>query len=544
MAYLGTPFVCPDIGTAVGESIAPEIQAPIVRNNAPTVNTGRVRCQPISKQRFSGPHINTASSLTRCFKQGIGHNGIPIRLMRRDIKIEVVVELHVDPSAIFPPASLALKIEYVVFKYGIQRSTILTKNLDIKVLTHVVGIVVDIDMVCRSLTFEAIEVNAFPIVLADIVAYKDITGRPFHDAAKPEIIVTIVILNIGMGAVIVRIKGAPVFSTFSDISVYFVILDLDTSSVKAEDAVTRAVTAAVGQDIVLIYSILADTRYDAVSARMVYEITSHIDLGPEIVFASIPCLSTEKYPRVRGIIANPDSSDSLDPVANNTNIMKSRRLLSLHVDMNAPPPFTGYFPVDIMDVAVGHMDMVVRPACVPGQHIDAKQCPLIPVCPVCVGNLNPINFPEFHILQENAGRIFPRRINDWSIALAVGPEADGGILGSVAFGRKHAVKGGSPLKENSVTRPKFSVFVEIEISLRINAIHRRVHRRSHHNHQQSNTHVQAGVHSILLHYVLPPIKECAVQQSSPELPQTNPAIPLLRAEPNASNLSRTLLLLP
>ncbi|MBA7650646.1 hypothetical protein ES703_58456 [subsurface metagenome] len=209
---------------------------------------------------------------------------------------------------------------------------------------------------------------------------------------------TVVILNIGMGTVIVRIKGTPVFSTFSDISVYFVILDLDATGVKAKYAVARAVAAAVCQGIELIHSILANTCYDAVSARMVYEITGYIDLGPEIVCALILCLSIKKHLRMRGVITNPDSPDSLDPVANNTDIMKFRRLLSLHMDMNATPAFTGNFPVDITDIAVGNMDMVVSLACVPGQHIDTKQCSLILVGPVRIGDLNPINLPELHIL--------------------------------------------------------------------------------------------------------------------------------------------------
>jgi len=144
------------------------------------------------------------------------------------------------------------------------------------------------------------------------------TCRPFHNAAKPEIVVTVVVLNIGMGAVVVRIEGATVFSTFSNISVYFVILDLDAAGVKAEDAVARAVAAAVRQRIVLIHSILADTCYNAVSARMVYEIAGYIDPGPEIVCALILWLSIKKYLRMRGTITNPDSPDSLDPIANLT----------------------------------------------------------------------------------------------------------------------------------------------------------------------------------------------------------------------------------
>jgi len=333
----------PNIGPVVDDFIAPEIQAPIIRNNTPSINTTRVRCQPISKQRFSSSHINTACSLPRRFKKGIGHNGIAIRFMRRDIEVQVVVEPRVDSPAVFPPASLTLKVEYVVFKHGIQRSAVLTKYLDIIVLTHIVRIIIDINMVCRPLTFKAIEVNAFPIVLADIVAYKHITRRPFHNTAKPEIIMTVVILNIGVAAVIVCIKGTPVYSTFSDISVYFVILDLDATGVKAEYAVARTVAAAVCQSIVLVHSILAGPSYNAVSTRMVYEITGYIDPAPEIIFTLILWVSIKNYLRMRGAITNSDSPDSLYPVANYTEIMKFCGLFPLHAHMNRPLPAT--FPL-------------------------------------------------------------------------------------------------------------------------------------------------------------------------------------------------------
>jgi hypothetical protein len=205
--------------------------------------------------------------------------------MRRDIEVKVIVEPRIDSSAVLPPASLALEVEYVVFKHGIQRGAIFTEHFDLIVLTHVVGVIVDVNMLCRPLAFKPVEINAFPIVLADVVAYKHVACGPFHDAAEPEIVVTVVVLNISMGTVIVCIEGAPVLSTFSYVSVNLVILDLDATGVEAEYAVARAVAAAVRQGIVLIHSILADTRYNAVSARMVNEIARHIDVGPEMAQA-------------------------------------------------------------------------------------------------------------------------------------------------------------------------------------------------------------------------------------------------------------------
>ena len=42
LVILLAPFMRPNIGLAIGYSIAPEIQAPIVWNNTPTINTRRV----------------------------------------------------------------------------------------------------------------------------------------------------------------------------------------------------------------------------------------------------------------------------------------------------------------------------------------------------------------------------------------------------------------------------------------------------------------------------------------------------------------------
>jgi hypothetical protein len=245
--------------------------------------------------------------------------------------------------------------------------------------------------------------------------------------------------------------------------------------------VARTVAAAVCQGIVLIHSILADTRYDAVSARKVYEITGYVDLGPEMIAALNLCLGIENDFRMRGVIANAYAPDSLDPVADNTEIMKLRRLVALNMDVNAAPALTGNLPINVMDMAIGNMDMAVRPARVPGQNIDTTQCPLIPVGSVGICNLNPVNLPELHIFQEDACRMFSQRIDDRLVALAVGLDTDGSIVRPASTGRKHANKGRSSLKANSVTRLKFSLFVEIEVNLRIDAIHRRVYRGSNNN---------------------------------------------------------------
>ena len=148
-----------------------------------------------------------------------------------------------------------------------------------------------------------------------------------------------------------------------------------------------------------------------------------------------------------------------------------------------PPPLTGDLTVDVVDVAVGNMDMVVSLAGVAGQNMDTEQCPLILVGPVGIGDFNPVNFPEFHILQEDAGCALPQHIDDRLVAPTVGLEADGGVIRSTSSGREHTLEDRSPLEGNSVTRSELSLFVAIEVSLRIDAIHRRIHGRSNNKHQ-------------------------------------------------------------
>jgi hypothetical protein len=168
---------------------------------------------------------------------------------------------------------------------------------------------------------------------------------------------------------------------------------------------------------------------------------------------------------MRRVIADPDSPDPLDPIANNTHIMKSSRSLSLHMDMNATSAFACNFSVYIMDMAVGNVNMAMNLAGAPGQHIDAKQSPLIIVGAVGVGDLNPINLPELHVLQENTGRVLRQRINDRPGARAIGLKTDRSIVCSTSPGSKHAIENCSPLKGNSVTGPEFSLFVQVEVGL-------------------------------------------------------------------------------
>ncbi len=108
------------------------------------------------------------------------------------------------------------------------------------------GVVVDVDISCFFVILKAVEVDAFFVVLADVVAYDYVSVSLFHDAAEPHVVVTVVVLNEGVDAVVVCVESSSVASIIAYVAVCFVVLDFDAVGVKAEDAVSGVVSAGVG----------------------------------------------------------------------------------------------------------------------------------------------------------------------------------------------------------------------------------------------------------------------------------------------------------
>ena len=84
------------------------------------------------------------------------------------------------------------------------------------------GIVVDVNVLCFPVPLEPVEVDALSVILTDVVAYDDIAVSPLHDSAKPHVVVTVVVLNERIDAVVIGIIATSVLSFFAQISIRLV----------------------------------------------------------------------------------------------------------------------------------------------------------------------------------------------------------------------------------------------------------------------------------------------------------------------------------
>ena len=139
------------------------------------------------------------------------------------------------------------------------------------------------DVLRLLLIFKAIEIDTFLIVLAQIIANNHVSVLLLHDTAKPEIVMTIVVLDECIDTVVIGIKSSTIYSTFTQVSIGLIELDLDAISIEAENAVPGAVATAVSQSITFIDGIFADTSNDVVASCQVHIVISYIDFSPQVV---------------------------------------------------------------------------------------------------------------------------------------------------------------------------------------------------------------------------------------------------------------------
>ena len=203
--------------------------------------------------------------------------------MGRNVEVEIIAKLRSDSPGVLASFPLSLKEEDVVFKDRIDRRSSFREYTDVKALPHEVRVVVDVDIPGFPALLKPVEVDARPVVLTDVVPYHHITVSPLHDAAEPQIVVAVVVLDIGIDAVVVSIKAAAVPPSFSHIPVGFVVLDSNPVSMKAKDTVSCVVSTTMGQRIVFVYGVLAAAGYDAVASGVLYVIAPYVHLGPQIV---------------------------------------------------------------------------------------------------------------------------------------------------------------------------------------------------------------------------------------------------------------------
>lgn len=145
--------------------------------------------------------------------------------MGRQIEVNVVVEQRLDPPSFRPPASLALKVENIVFESRGQGGPVLGDDLGLQSFLYKVSVVVDTDVRSAFLPFEPVKVDSVLVVLAHVVADRHIRIRPLHDATKPEVVVAVV------------------------------VLDLDTDGIEIKNAVSCIVATAVGSRLFRIQGI-------------------------------------------------------------------------------------------------------------------------------------------------------------------------------------------------------------------------------------------------------------------------------------------------
>jgi hypothetical protein len=203
--------------------------------------------------------------------------------MGRNVVVEVVVERGIDPLGMGAPLALAFKVKDVVFKTRINRGTPFTEHLDIQILAHKMRIVVDVNIPYLSLFIKAVKVDAFLVILTNIVPYDHAPITALHDPAEPVIVVAVVVLDECIGAAIVGIKGAAIYAPLAHIAVHLIELHLDTVRVEVEQTVARAVSTAVDQCIEFIDGIEAASGNHIVSPRVLDKIACHVHIGPEIV---------------------------------------------------------------------------------------------------------------------------------------------------------------------------------------------------------------------------------------------------------------------
>lgn len=146
--------------------------------------------------------------------------------------------------------------------------------------SRVVGVIVDVNVGGFGVAVETIKVEAFFFVYAEVVTNDNMAIGPFHDAAEPEVIVAVIVLDEGVNAVVVGIISATVHAAFAGVSVGFVVLDFDPISGKAKDAVTSVIATAIGQCIAFVDRIFTGSCDDVVSASSIDEVVSDVNIRP------------------------------------------------------------------------------------------------------------------------------------------------------------------------------------------------------------------------------------------------------------------------
>jgi hypothetical protein len=169
----------------------------------------------------------------------------------------------------------------------------------------------------------------------------------------------VVVLNKGINAVVIGIKTASITPVIPHIPIRFVVLDPDPIGIETENAVSSIVSTAIGQCVVFIDCVFAGACNDVIASGMVDVIGGHVNLGPQIVGDRVMLAKLDTP--AGGGVSNAHTSDSDNSVVRDAKVMNHRRFKALYMDADSSASFPGYFPINIVDVAIVDVYMFVCP---------------------------------------------------------------------------------------------------------------------------------------------------------------------------------------
>jgi hypothetical protein len=221
------------------------------------------------------------------------------------------------------------------------------------------SVVVDVNVFGLPVLLKSIKVYALFIILADVVTYYHVTVSSLHDTAEPHIVMAVVVLNEGVHAVVIGVKAASIPTVIPHIPISFVVLDSDPVCVKTENAVSRIVSTAIGQYVVFIDCVFTDPCNDVIAPGIINIIPRDIYVGPQIMTDRVMFAKLDAT--AGGGVSNAHASNPDNSVISDAKVMQHRGFEALYTDMDSSASLSGYFPVNIVYVAVVDVYMFVRP---------------------------------------------------------------------------------------------------------------------------------------------------------------------------------------
>ena len=90
----------------------------------------------------------------------------------------------------------------------------------------------------------------------------------------------IIVLDKCINTIVIGIKPTTIDSTFTNITIGFIELNLDSIRVETKNAMTSAISATISQSITLIDCVLTDTCDDIIPSREIDIIVRYIYICP------------------------------------------------------------------------------------------------------------------------------------------------------------------------------------------------------------------------------------------------------------------------